>query len=82
MIPIEQLLNRIKWDEEFGKGNFVVGYYDRVLDRIIQISFAEILMQPGNHQSFSVMDAEGVIHSIPFHRVRQVYKNNELIWSR
>lgn len=30
MIPIQELLNRIRWDESFGKGDFEIGYYDRV----------------------------------------------------
>ena len=38
MIPIHELLNRIRWDPEFAKGNFQLGYYDRAEDRIILIS--------------------------------------------
>ena len=30
MIPIQELLSRIRWDESFGKGDFEIGYYDRV----------------------------------------------------
>ncbi len=28
------------------------------------------------------MDADGYAHEVPFHRVRDVYKNGELIWHR
>jgi hypothetical protein len=28
MIPIHELLNRIRWDSELAKGNFELGYYD------------------------------------------------------
>jgi uncharacterized protein (UPF0248 family) len=28
------------------------------------------------------MDIEGVIQSIPLHRIKEVYKDNELIWHR
>jgi len=28
MISIHELLNRIRWDPEFAKGNFELGYYD------------------------------------------------------
>jgi uncharacterized protein (UPF0248 family) len=31
MIPIHRLLNRIRWDPGFGRGRFVIGYYDRLL---------------------------------------------------
>ena len=34
MTPIHELLNRIRWDPEFAKGNFELGYYDRAEDRI------------------------------------------------
>jgi hypothetical protein len=30
VIPIQDLLHRIRWDAEFGKAQFVIGYYDRV----------------------------------------------------
>lgn len=29
MIPIHELINRIRWDEALAKGNFIIGYYDR-----------------------------------------------------
>jgi len=29
--PLEELLNRIKWDVEFGKAEFALAYYDRVV---------------------------------------------------
>ena len=29
MMPIRELLNRIRRDAEFAKGNFELGYYDR-----------------------------------------------------
>ena len=38
MIPIHELLNRIRWDPEFVKGNFQLGYYDRAEDRVILVS--------------------------------------------
>ncbi len=37
MIPIQQLLSRIQWDQEFGRGEFVLGYYDRVLEEIVGV---------------------------------------------
>jgi uncharacterized protein (UPF0248 family) len=30
VIPIQDLLHRIRWDGEFGKAQFVIGYYARV----------------------------------------------------
>jgi hypothetical protein len=42
MIPIHELLNRIRWDPEFAKGNFELGYYDRTEDRIIMVPLKEV----------------------------------------
>ncbi|MDD5322664.1 MAG: DUF504 domain-containing protein [Methylococcales bacterium] len=30
MNPIQNLLHRIRWGPEFGRGEFVIGYYDRI----------------------------------------------------
>jgi len=34
LIPIHELLSRIRWDLAFGSVYFVLGYYDRVEGRI------------------------------------------------
>lgn len=81
MIPIQDLLNRIRWDEHFG-GAFVIGYYDRVRDAIVQVAFSEISFPPGDHFAFELIDEEGIVHSVPYHRVRHVLRNGELIWQR
>jgi uncharacterized protein (UPF0248 family) len=82
MIPIHKLLSRIRWDKEFGCGNFAIGYYDRLLGQIIRVPFSEIIFTPDNHNSIQIMDHEGVIHSVPLHRIKEVYKDNESIWHR
>ena len=82
MIPIHELLNKIRWNSEFGKGTFEIGYFDRVAQKIIRVSFKRILLEKGNHATFQLMDANGELLTIPFHRVREVYKDGELIWSR
>lgn len=82
MIPIHDLLNRIRWDEEFGKGRFEIGYYDRVEDKIIKIPFTEIQFSAGDHFSFQTANEFDEPVSIPFHRVRQVWKDGVLVWER
>ncbi len=82
MIPIHELLNKIFWDSEFGKGIFEIGYYDRMERKIIRVSFKKILLEKGNHATFQLMDVHGELQTIPFHRVREVYKDGDLIWSR
>jgi uncharacterized protein (UPF0248 family) len=82
MMPIKQLLNRIRWDREFARGNFELGYFDRVENRIIIVPFWELSFFPAEPQAFRLTDAEGTVHRVPFHRVREVYKNGECIWRR
>jgi uncharacterized protein (UPF0248 family) len=39
-------------------------------------------LEPGNRFSFTAVEADGSVHDVPFHRVREVYRNGELIWQR
>lgn len=82
MQPIHELLDRIRWDKEFGKGDFTIGYYDRVLDRIVSVPLRELHVDATDHFFFQIVDAEGEIHSVPYHRVKEVYKDGSLIWHR
>ena len=82
MIPIQELLSRICWNSEFGRGTFEIGYYDRIERKIICVPFEKILLEKGNHATFQLMDVNGELQKIPFHRVREVYKDGDLIWSR
>ncbi len=82
MTPIRELLNRIRWDPAFGQARFAIGYYDRVAREIVKVPFREILFDPSDHYFFQVADDSGEVHSIPFHRVKEVYRNDVLIWHR
>jgi uncharacterized protein (UPF0248 family) len=82
MIPIHELLNRMRWDPEFARGNFELGYYDRVEGRVILVPFKEVVFSPGDARAFRLVDAEGQTHRVPFHRVREVYKDAQRIWHR
>lgn len=82
MIPIRELLNRIRWDPEFVQGEFAVGYFDRLEERIIVVPFAEVCFDPEDHFSFQVTDAAGQTHTVPLHRVYEVFRNGECIWRR
>lgn len=82
MMPVHELLSRIRWDREFGRGNFELGYYDHVARRILRIPLREAVFEEGNRFSFQVPDAAGELLTIPFHRVRQVFRDGTLIWQR
>lgn len=82
MIPIQDLLNRIRWDKEFGKGHFEIGYDDHIEQKIIRIPFKEMLFKGGNRFSFQLQTAEEEVVTIPLHRIREVYKDGHRIWHR
>jgi uncharacterized protein (UPF0248 family) len=82
MIPIQELLNRIRWDDTFAEGDFLIGYYDRVSGEIIQLPLQQVQFTPGNHFFFQYIGPDGAIREVPLHRIREVYKNGELIWHR
>lgn len=42
MIPVHELLNRIRWDKEFGQGRFEIGFFDRYEDVTHRVAFHRI----------------------------------------
>lgn len=80
MVLIHELLNRIRWDQGFGRGDFVIGYYGRLEDRIIRAPLHRVLPDPADHFACQVIDAECKSHMVPFHRIREVCKDGNLIW--
>lgn len=82
MIPIQELLSRIRWDPDFSTGTFQIAYYDRVLDGLVRVPFQSVHFPVDTHYSFELVDDQGAVHTIPLHRIREVYRNGERIWSR
>ena len=60
----------------------MIGYYDRVADCIVRVPLREVFFKSGDHFSFDIYDHDGVLHNIPLHRIKEVYKDKELIWHR
>ena len=82
MIPIQDLMHRIQWDSAFGQAEFEIGYFDRVARRIVRVPLSRIHLAPGERFAFDAIEADGSLHTVPLHRVRAVWRNGELIWSR
>ena len=82
MIPIHELLHRIQWDPEYGRGEFLLGYFDRLEERIVQVPLRDVRLDPQDHFGFQALGEDGIAHSVPFHRVRAVWRDGELIWQR
>ncbi|MEW5771428.1 MAG: DUF504 domain-containing protein [Pseudomonadota bacterium] len=82
MQPIHELLARIRWDAEFARGRFAIGYWDRVAGQVLHVDLREIAWDAENPSFFDLVDEDGVTHAIPFHRVREVWRDGVLIWER
>ena len=83
MRPIQEVISRIRWDKEFAKGQFEIGYYDRIKNEIITVPLKAVQFTEGDRYfAFQFFDEEGGDHIVPFHRIREVRKDGELIWQR
>ncbi len=60
----------------------MLGYYDRTENRIITVLLKEVTFSAESPSTFEVMDADGQVHRIPLHRVREVHKDGQRIWHR
>jgi uncharacterized protein (UPF0248 family) len=82
MIPIQDLLSRIRWDPEFGQAQFVVGYYDRVEDRLVQVNLRDLRFSDEDRFAVWIADLDGQLRQVPVHRIREVRRDGALIWHR
>jgi uncharacterized protein (UPF0248 family) len=82
MQPLQDLLARIRWDVEFGKGAFALGYYDRIAEREELVPLNSVSFERQRPSMFAIQDEDGIVRHIPLHRVRTVYKNGVVIWQR
>jgi len=81
MQPIRELLNQIRWDPNF-RGEFEIAFVDHTKPELERVSVRDLRFDPDNSFSFELFDREGQWVCIPLHRIRKVYRDGELIWSR
>jgi uncharacterized protein (UPF0248 family) len=82
MIPIHELLSRIRWDPDFGRGRFEIAYLDKREGRLVRLPLDRIEIRPDERFSFDAYEDDGTMHTVPWHRVREVRKDGEVIWTR
>lgn len=82
MKTVQEFLNKIRWDENLAENDYKIAYYDRVEDKLIIVAFQDIYFPADDHFAFVIADSEGECHSIPYHRVKEIYENDVLIWHR
>ena len=72
MQPIQDLLNKIKWDKRENPKKYSIFYFDRILKKLIKIPYTKIKRIEG---SFMVLNNEEE-SNIPLHRIKKVAKDN------
>jgi uncharacterized protein (UPF0248 family) len=82
MQPIHELLARIRHDKAFGTGQFEIGYFDRREGTILRVALKEVTFPKGERRVLELLDETGQARRIPFHRVREVYRDGQRIWHR
>mgnify|MGYP001602213330 CR=1 FL=1 len=78
MIPIKDLLNKIRWDKRENPEEYTLFYFDRILNKLVSVPYKKIKRLEG---SFMVLDNEEETN-IPLHRIKKVTKNNVVVWER
>ena len=82
MTPIHKLLNRIRWDKAFGQGRFEIGFWDRREGVIHRVALQDVAFPESAEHTFQFVDETGEHRRVPFHRIREVYRDGALIWQR
>lgn len=82
MQPIQDVLHRIQWDRAYAQADFEIGYWDRVARRIVRVPLRQIDFPAADGFSFDAIEEDGSVHSVPLHRVREVWRNGALVWQR
>ncbi|MDP6642350.1 MAG: DUF504 domain-containing protein [Candidatus Nanoarchaeia archaeon] len=75
MIPIKDLINKIRWDKDLDRDGYLLHYVDRIVNSIKEIKFNEIQSIEGD---FIVLYNK----EVPLHRVRKVTKFGKVLWER
>ena len=82
MQTIQDLINRIRWDPGLTLSDFEIGIIDKLAHCQVRIPFQAMQFFAGEHFFFHYLDEDGVEHQVPYHRIKSVYKDGELIWHR
>jgi len=77
MIPIKELINKIKWDKRENPEDYTLIYID--LGQRKELAYTAIKRLEGN---FMVIDKDLEEVEIPLHRIKEVLKKGKVVWKR
>ncbi len=76
MKHLTDIINKIRWDERENEEDYSFGYFD---NRIKKFNFKSIDFEESTKFALAVKTEHGVKY-IPFHKIKRVYRKNEIIW--
>ena len=79
MQPIKSLLNKIKWDKREAPEKYSIFYFDRISKKLIKVNYIGIKRLEGG---FIIVEINNEEVNIPMHRIKEVRKNNIVVWKR
>jgi len=81
--PIQEVLNRIRWDPSYEGGRrFALTYVDHAKAIPVLVPFSSVTFDAGSSRMIGIEDGEGEVRKIPLHRIRQVFRDGVVIWAR
>jgi uncharacterized protein (UPF0248 family) len=79
MITIEKLIHKIEWDDRECPSDYSLYYIDRITNKKMEIKFTSIKEIVDGVMLLKINDIDT---QIPLHRIREVRKNNVVVWER
>lgn len=60
MKPIKELIDKIKWDKRENAKDYVIGYWDRIEQRIIKVPLNEFLQKVIPFHRIRIVEKRGI----------------------
>jgi len=79
MIPVNELLNKIKYDKSENPEEYEIYYYDRKLDSNLIFKLNNIMQMDGH---FVIIIKSNHEVALPLNRIKEVRRQNQIIWKR
>ena len=67
---------------EYRGSEFQIGYTDRLAGGIVRVAFADVRLEKEPRPALTFVSEDGSIQRVPLHRVREVWKDEAVIWRR
>lgn len=79
MIPIQDLINKIRYSPAENPEDYTLFYYDRVEDKLKPLKLTDINKIEEGFLTLKKQDRET---NLPLHRIKKVKKKEKIVWER